>query len=1365
MEPYFIWEIYLKLNQELSNFGIDNQQNLLLHWIRLGKYENKVSYDINNIYFDWIYYLKTNNLNFNTELEAWKHFSTKGKFNNLRYYNPLESNFPTIEFEDQKILDSLDINDKLKFNKKMFIEAYKEFINLDITLDIKIWIKSWGLDIENYRYFPDDNINEYHNYNNKLVLTPAVVDKLNKQPNRITINKEIYKYLYNQDFVNVYKDIYNNGILKGYIYSLKQLSNYYDTEIKLYKIDSRFYIEKNDDILELSSLVKEIESKSFLDMITEIKIINNSIREITNELVCCFIGDLDRGKLLIDKIKKSDKINLTTIFIFRNINDYQFLLNDIKDFNSIVFKSKEYGNDIIPTLQALFYLNFNLKYKFEYIYKFHTKSDLEWFNKCTDYLIDTSTDLLKKELENIDSNCITPQKYSLPIKQDNFPCKILFKEYFDQINMSYKFSAGSIFFCKNELILKILEFIESNNYKSYFLNNCYDTNIISLNNSSVHFLERLFGCININITKNQKIKYEITRDNKKIGFLNNKLWAHLHCYNIDEFDKIYGEYIANISKKFSVIITYCIGNIIPKLDITFIEVSTFNFDLCQNLIEKVKKYHNFIIGYENKILCIDKNIHFTPDILNLFSEFKKSENDVLSPIVLFKNELVYFGGINEYNHKYYINNNVIDLKKYNNKSIFYKKKTDMFFEDIFICKIEHFSSLFGNCCNSNLKKYSIGVSPFVKSNIKYHKTKYKFMSNDFSYNDLDLELYNFNSKFYLKNRNIMNIKNNVLIIEHSILTPDKDCGSKYIYNFIKTLLKLKYNVYFFQCNFNNNKDYMSYIYDLQSMGVYVNIANCNWEFNKIELLLKANFNLFNYIFVSRYDKITEYYDIIKKYNSKAKICYQTHDLNFLRKERENEILNLCNKNNLIDKNNELDFINKCDITILVSQHEYDLLHNNYNINKNKLFNYPIFFESNERINNYSPHCDDIIFIGSLHKPNIDSIIHFLENYFKEITIKIPNIVLNVIGSCCDSVRKFEKIYGKNLKLLGYISHEKLREIFSKIKLSITPLIYGAGIKGKILDSFNYSVPVITSSIGAEGIKCVNEEDIIILDYENDYVNKFVNYYNDNNLLIKISDRSKNTFDKCYSNDNSIKYCQKLFKSVNLNKTEINIKKKKIVILFQQYNNNIYKDFYKFIISLCGEYHYDMVVVNNNRNKILNSKNINIKIINGDNSNNEMSGYQVGINYLLNNDLYKKYDYCIISNDTINYRPPITFINNINYDSFTNIINNNYISGVVDSFGEPCNLNDLKFDYWIRSNLIIFPMKFIVNIKKVNVYTKDNLNFNINDILKKKLNNWLSNEYYKNVDRKAKLSRIFNEYTLTHNLIKGYDKKIINLYNI
>ena len=49
----------------------------------------------------------------------------------------------------------------------------------------------------------------------------------------------------------------------------------------------------------------------------------------------------------------------------------------------------------------------------------------------------------------------------------------------------------------------------------------------------------------------------------------------------------------------------------------------------------------------------------------------------------------------------------------------------------------------------------------------------------------------------------------------------------------------------------------------------------------------------------------------------------------------------------------------------------------------------------------------------------------------------------------------------------------------------------------------------------------------------------------------------------------------------------------------------------------------MIVINNNKNQIINeNENDNIKIITGDNSNNEMSGYQVGINYLLKNGLFK-----------------------------------------------------------------------------------------------------------------------------------------------
>tara|TARA_A100001015_G_scaffold294076_1_gene371430 strand:+ start:2644 stop:6348 length:3705 start_codon:yes stop_codon:yes gene_type:complete len=58
-----------------------------------------------------------------------------------------------------------------------------------------------------------------------------------------------------------------------------------------------------------------------------------------------------------------------------------------------------------------------------------------------------------------------------------------------------------------------------------------------------------------------KINYSIIQNN----FSNSMLYAHLHCYNIDKFEEIYGIYISQIDIHFNIIITYCIGNNIPNL--------------------------------------------------------------------------------------------------------------------------------------------------------------------------------------------------------------------------------------------------------------------------------------------------------------------------------------------------------------------------------------------------------------------------------------------------------------------------------------------------------------------------------------------------------------------------------------------------------------------------------------------------------------------------------------------------------------------------------------------------------------------------------------------------------------------------------
>ena len=67
------------------------------------------------------------------------------------------------------------------------------------------------------------------------------------------------------------------------------------------------------------------------------------------------------------------------------------------------------------------------------------------------------------------------------------------KDKYNKLIKKDYFVKGSIFYSKKNVFDKILDFIENNNYKQYFINNFYEINIININNSPIHFIERLFS--------------------------------------------------------------------------------------------------------------------------------------------------------------------------------------------------------------------------------------------------------------------------------------------------------------------------------------------------------------------------------------------------------------------------------------------------------------------------------------------------------------------------------------------------------------------------------------------------------------------------------------------------------------------------------------------------------------------------------------------------------------------------------------------------------------------------------------------------------------------------------------------------------
>ncbi|MGW8323943.1 MAG: glycosyltransferase family 4 protein, partial [Thermodesulfobacteriota bacterium] len=108
----------------------------------------------------------------------------------------------------------------------------------------------------------------------------------------------------------------------------------------------------------------------------------------------------------------------------------------------------------------------------------------------------------------------------------------------------------------------------------------------------------------------------------------------------------------------------------------------------------------------------------------------------------------------------------------------------------------------------------------------------------------------------------------------------------------------------------------------------------------------------------------------------------------------------------------------------------------------------------------------VLFVGGfLHPPNEDAVRYLLEEIWPLVCEKRPTPPLYIVGNHPPKWLLNNRVAG--VQVLGYIPD--LAPLYEKVVASIAPLRFGAGIKGKINESMAYGVPVVTTSIGSEGI--------------------------------------------------------------------------------------------------------------------------------------------------------------------------------------------------------------------------------------------------------------------------------------------------------
>lgn len=382
--------------------------------------------------------------------------------------------------------------------------------------------------------------------------------------------------------------------------------------------------------------------------------------------------------------------------------------------------------------------------------------------------------------------------------------------------------------------------------------------------------------------------------------------------------------------------------------------------------------------------------------------------------------------------------------------------------------------------------------------------------------------YNNDQSKHIKNRK--SNKKSVLVITDMIPTPDMDSGSNGIFNLILILNKSGYKTTLLAYKNFDIGLYKKYVRLLTDNNIgFIHKPNPN----QFKEWIKMNGYKFGIIQFTKFESMNEYYGIVDNNTDNAKIIFNTLDLYYIRLKKKWELTKKKEDYGefMTTKRKELDFIRTADITLVINDVEKEEI--GRQIGKHilkKIVVIPLIIPSPSISVNPFAVRSNICFIGGFyHQPNVDAVKYFINKIFPHLKHKIPGLQFKIIGP--NFPEKLKKEYSfDGIQFLGHVKN--LDPVFNNIKLSVSPLRWGAGSKGKIGTSLSYGVPCVATSLSISGMRLEDGKNIIIADTISDYVDKICLFYNNKIKWDKISKESLKAFDRNFSIGNATRIVKK-----------------------------------------------------------------------------------------------------------------------------------------------------------------------------------------------------------------------------------------------
>ncbi len=204
--------------------------------------------------------------------------------------------------------------------------------------------------------------------------------------------------------------------------------------------------------------------------------------------------------------------------------------------------------------------------------------------------------------------------------------------------------------------------------------------------------------------------------------------------------------------------------------------------------------------------------------------------------------------------------------------------------------------------------------------------------------------------------------------------------------------------------------------------------------------------------------------------------------------------------------------NSADVILAVSEKEKQILIDN-GVSLNKIFvtpngvdtsSFQIAGESEETLTRYElENSHVVVFLGNLtYLPNREAIELISTKIAPKVIAEDSSAKFVIVG------KNSEGLSFPNIKFTGFV--DNLPEMLASSKVGIAPLLHGSGTRLKILEYFSCGLPVVSTSVGAEGLQVKHEQNILLADDPESFASEIVRLLRDNELCVTLSKAGKET---------------------------------------------------------------------------------------------------------------------------------------------------------------------------------------------------------------------------------------------------------------